>query len=201
MANDEHLARIERFKTMTQADPDNELGHFSLARSYIDIGMFAEAVPELQRVITLNRNFSKAYALLGQAQHQMGQKEFAIETLTQGYRIAQERGDLMPRNEMGALLKELGGMIPETKQAELTPELAAAGNIKCRRCAKVAPKMAERPFSGPLGEKIHASVCASCFREWIGQGTKVINELRLNLTDPAGEQVYDQHMKEFLNLD
>ncbi len=201
MANDELLARVERFKTMTQADPDNELGHFSLARAYMDAGMFTEAGPALQRVIALNRNFSKAYALLGQAQHQLGQTQYAIETLTNGYRIAQERGDLMPRNEMGALLKELGAPIPETTQVELTPELASAGNIKCRRCGRIGPKMPERPFSGALGEQIHASVCAPCFREWIGQGTKVINELRLNLTEQSGQDAYDQHMKEFLNLE
>ena len=63
---------------------------FSLARAYMDGGLLAEAVPELQRIIALNRNFSKAYALLGQAQDLLGQKQYAIETLTQGYRIAQE---------------------------------------------------------------------------------------------------------------
>jgi len=97
MANAEQLARIERFKTMTEADPDNELGHFSLARAYMDAGLFADAVPELQRVLTLNTNFSKAYALLGQAQYLLGQKDFAIATLNQGYRIAHDRGDLMRR--------------------------------------------------------------------------------------------------------
>jgi len=201
MANAEQLARIERFKTMTEADPDNELGHFSLARAYMDAGLFADAVPELQRVLTLNTNFSKAYALLGQAQYLLGQKDFAIATLNQGYRIAHDRGDLMPRNEMAALLDELGAPIPQTAAVTLTPELAAAGNVKCRRCGRIAPKMPERPFSGTLGEHIHASVCAPCFREWIGQGTKVINELRLNLTEQSGQDTYDQHMKEFLNLD
>ena len=201
MANEEQLARIERFKTLTEADPQNELGYFSLARAYIDGGMPAEAGPALQRVIALNRNFSKAYALLGWTQHQLGQDDFAIETLTQGYRIAQERGDLMPRNEMANLLKEIGAPVPEATQAQLTPELASAGNIKCRRCGRIAPKMAERPFSGALGEQIHASVCAPCWREWIGQGTKVINELRLNLTEQSGQDMYDQHMKEFLSLD
>ena len=32
-------------------------------------------------------------------------------------------------------------------------------------------------------------------------GTKVINELRLNFADPRHAQLYDQHMKEFLNLE
>jgi hypothetical protein len=32
-------------------------------------------------------------------------------------------------------------------------------------------------------------------------GTKVINELRLDLSDPQSQAVYDQQMAEYLNLD
>jgi Fe-S cluster biosynthesis and repair protein YggX len=31
-------------------------------------------------------------------------------------------------------------------------------------------------------------------------GTKVINELRLPLSDPQAQKIFDQHMREFLNL-
>jgi Fe-S cluster biosynthesis and repair protein YggX len=60
--------------------------------------------------------------------------------------------------------------------------------------------MAERPFKGPLGEAVWANVCGECWREWIGMGTKVINELGLQLSSPRGQQVYDEHMREFLQL-
>lgn len=193
--------RISRFKYMTEADPDNELAHFSLGKAYLDAALYAEAVASLNRVLELNPNFSKAYTLLGSAQHHLGDNLAAVTTLTKGYLIAHERGDLMPRNDMAQQLQELGAKVPEVQVPTLTPELAAAGNIQCRRCGLVVPKMAERPFSGPLGEKIHASVCGPCFKEWIGQGTKVINELRLNLTEQPAQDIYDQHMKEFLNLE
>jgi Fe-S cluster biosynthesis and repair protein YggX len=193
--------RVERFKNMTMADPENALGHFSLARAYIDGNLYKEAIPSLMRVLQLDSTFSKAYALLGQAQKSVGDPTGAIHTLTKGYTIAQERGDLMPRNEMAALLKELNAPIPEVKVEALTPELASEGKIKCRRCGRIAPKMAERPFGGPLGEQIWVSVCGPCFKEWIGQGTKVINELRLNLTEQSAQDTYDEHMKEFLNLE
>ena len=192
--------KIEQFKTMTQADPGNELGFFSLGRAYLDAGHPADAVPALQRVIALNPGFSRAYALLGTAQRAMGDQAGAVQTLTNGYRVAQEKGDLMPRNDMAIQLKELGAPIPETKVEDLTPEDASSGKIKCKRCGRVAPKMHEQPFGGELGAQIHAQVCSPCFREWIGQGTKVINELRLNLTEKAAQDVYDQHMKEFLNI-
>jgi Fe-S cluster biosynthesis and repair protein YggX/DNA-binding SARP family transcriptional activator len=192
--------RINRFKAMTEADPTNELGFFSLGRAYIDAGQPKEAIPALQRVLALNPGFSKAYSLLGMAQKASGDQNGAIETLTRGYKIANDRGDLMPRNDMAAMLKELGAPVPEIKAETLTPEDHAAGKIKCSRCGRIAPKMPERPFSGELGDQIHNSVCGPCFREWIGQGTKVINELRLNLTEKSAQDVYDQHMKEFLNI-
>lgn len=192
--------RINRFKQMTEADPTNELGFFSLGRAHIDAGQPKEAIPALQRVIALNPGFSKAYALLGMAQRSMGDEAGAVQTLTQGYRIANDRGDLMPRNDMAHMLKEMGAAIPETKVEELTEADQKAGKIKCRRCGRIAPKMPERPFGGELGELIHETVCGPCFREWIGQGTKVINELRLNLTEKPAQDVYDQHMKEFLNI-
>ena len=192
--------RIERFKGLTAADPTNELGFFSLGRAFIDAGQPAEAIPPLQRVIALNSGFSKAYALLGTAQRATGDEAGAVKTLTQGYRIAHDKGDLMPRNDMAMLLKEMGAPVPEIKVEELSTEDAAGGKIKCTRCGRVAPKMPERPFSGDLGDQIHNSVCGPCFREWIGQGTKVINELRLNLTEKHAQDVYDQHMKEYLSL-
>ncbi len=192
--------RIERFSTMTQADPTNELGFFSLGRALVDAGRPREAVPALQRVLALNPGFSKAYALLGSAQRADGDNAGAIDTLTRGYRVAHDKGDLMPRNDMAQALKELGAPVPEIKTEQLSEDDKGAGKLKCSRCGRVAPKMPEAPFGGDFGTQVHESVCAPCFREWIGQGTKVINELRLNLTEKAAQDVYDQHMKEFLNI-
>lgn len=51
-----------------------------------------------------------------------------------------------------------------------------------------------------MGQEIFEKVCADCWREWVPMGTKVINELRLPLTDPQAQKTYDQYMLEFLNL-
>ncbi len=193
-------ARIDRFKSMTEADPQNELGFMSLGRAYVEAGMYKDAIPVLLRALQLKSELSTVYVLLAEAQRGVGDSEGAINTLTRGYRVAHDHGDLMPRNQMADMLKELGSPIPETKQANLTPELAAAGNIQCRRCGRIGPKMPKRPFSGALGEQIHASICGPCFQLWIREGTKVINELRLNLTDSSAADIYDQHMVAFLGL-
>lgn len=197
---DQDNDKINRFKALTEADPTNELGFFSLGRALIDAGRPADAVGALQRVLVLNPGFSKAYALLGTAQRSTGDEKGAIATLTQGYRVAHDKGDLMPRNDMSMLLKEMGAPVPEIKVETLSEEDTALGKIKCSRCGRIAPKTPERPFSGELGDQIHNTVCGPCFREWIGQGTKVINELRLNLTEKSAQDVYDQHMKEYLNV-
>jgi Fe-S cluster biosynthesis and repair protein YggX len=192
--------KVERFRNMTLADPQNELGFLSLGRALVDGKQFQQAIAPLMQALRLNPGLSIGYAQLATAQQQVGDTEGAINTLTRGYKVAQERGDLMPRNQMADMLKELDATIPEEKAVELTPELAAAGQIQCRRCNRVGPKMKERPFSGALGEQIWQSICNPCFQLWIRQGTKVINELRLNLTEKAAQDVYDEHMKDFLNL-
>ncbi len=194
------IPKIERFTQMTQVDPQNDLGFLSLGKALMDGDEFRQAIPPLMTAIKLNPALSAAYLLLGEAQRKVGDPEGAVLTLQKGYRVAQEKGDLMPRNRMASLLQELGSNPPEEKAVELTPELIAAGNIKCRRCGRVGPKMKERPFSGALGEEIHESVCNPCFQLWIRQGTKVINELRLNLTEVSAQEVYDGHMKEFLGI-
>lgn len=193
-------ARIDRFKSITDADPQNELGFLSLGRAYVEGGMYKDAIPALMRALQLKPDFSQAYVSLAEAQRGVGDPEGAINTLSRGYKIAHDNGDLMPRNQMADMLKELGAPVPESKQVELTPELTSAGNIQCRRCGRIGPKMKERPFSGALGEQIHATICGPCFQLWIREGTKVINELRLNLTDAAAQDIYDQHMKTFLSL-
>ena len=61
--------RIEQFRKMAEADPTNEVGHFSLGRELLLAAGDgpAGAVPSLRRVVEINPNISKAYQLLGQA--------------------------------------------------------------------------------------------------------------------------------------
>ena len=194
-------SRIEQFKKMAEADPGNELGHFSLGRAYLDAGQYENAVESLRRVVEINPNISKAYQLLAEGQLALGKRDSAIQMLTMGVRIANERGDQMPKNAMIAKLQELGAPVPEfaSKATAPAPQVGE-GQIVCSRCGRVSPKMAHAPFSNAQGKLIHEKVCGDCWREWIGMGTKVINEMRLPLADPQAQKIFDQHMFEFLNL-
>ena len=74
------------------------------------------------------------------------------------------------------------------------------GQVLCKRCGKVGPKLARPPFKSEFGQEIYDKICGLCWREAIAMGTKVINELRLPLADPKAQQVWDQHIREFLGL-
>ncbi len=60
--------------------------------------------------------------------------------------------------------------------------------------------MPKPPFGGALGRTIHESVCAECWNAWIGEQTKIINELRLSLGNPQSQQILDRQMRTFLGL-
>jgi Fe-S cluster biosynthesis and repair protein YggX len=191
--------RIEQFRKMAEADPDNELGHFSLGRACLDAGDHAQAIKSFQRALELNPNIAKVYQLLATALLKQDRKPEAIERLTRGVEVAVARGDLMPKREMMQMLKDLGAAVPETAQAT-AEQPVGEGQVLCNRCGRVAPRMANPPFSSAQGKEIYQKICADCWKAWIGMGTKVINELRLPLSDPQAKKIFDQHMREFLNL-
>lgn len=192
-------SRIEQFQKMALADPDNELGHFSLGKAYEDAGRDGEAVGAYEKAIALNSTLSKVYQLLGGALVRLGKKEEAIARLTQGIKVADERGDTMPREAMVKLLRGLGAPLPTIKSSSAAPA-TGEGEVLCSRCGQVKKRMAGPPYSNAQGKMIYDRVCADCWGEWIHMGTKVINELRLPLSDPQAQKVFDQHMIEFLCL-
>jgi len=190
--------RIDQFRKMAEADPKNELGHFSLGKAYLDAGMNKDAIASLTQVIELNPNIAKAHQLLAAALIKENRKEEGIARLKQGVEVATSRGDMMPKNEMVKMLKDLGVTVAESQTASQV--VVGEGEVLCSRCGKLGRKLPDPPFSNAQGKEIYAKVCAPCWREWIGMGTKVINELRLPLADPQAQKIFDQHMREFLNL-
>jgi Fe-S cluster biosynthesis and repair protein YggX len=191
--------RIERFRNMAEADPGNELGHFSLGRAYMEAGRYPEAIDSLKRAIVINRNLSKAYQFVAQSQLKLNQPGDAVATLTEGVKVADARGDVLPRNEMIEMLKGLGAAVPELKSSSAKVEVGE-GEVLCRRCGQVKPRLPGPPFRGEFGKLVYENTCAQCWREAIGQGTKVINELRLDLSDPRAQKIWDSNIREFLNL-
>src|SRR5206468_11281572 len=107
------MSRIEQFRKMATDDPDNALGHFSLGRELLNADQPAEAVASFERVLRIDPNLSRAYLLLATALLQADRRDDAVSRLTTGLKVAHERGDVLPRNEMTKMLSDLGAPVPE----------------------------------------------------------------------------------------
>jgi Fe-S cluster biosynthesis and repair protein YggX len=72
----------------------------------------------------------------------------------------------------------------------------------CVRCHNAGePPPAHRvPFPPALKEKVLASICSSCWKEWEEMEVKVINEYRLNFLDPEHRAMLQRACLEFLNV-
>jgi Fe-S cluster biosynthesis and repair protein YggX len=210
-ANDDRMdptQRIAQFEAMVRpgADPDNDMAWFSLGNAYRDAARHADAARAYFRCVELNGAMSKAYQLAGQALVDAGDPDRAAEILTRGYVVASERGDRLPMKAMGDVLTSLGKPIPQTASAKpaAAAETAAApagSSFFCKRTGRPGTKMSRPPFRGPIGAWIFDNITKETWDAWIGQGTKVINELRLDLSRDEDSRTYDRHMREYLGID
>jgi tetratricopeptide (TPR) repeat protein len=196
--------RIEQFRKMAADDPENELGHYRLGQLLSEAGQFDQAVASFRRTLELSPQFSKVYHLLGSCYLKLGQRDQAVETLRKGFEVADERGDNMPRDEMGRMLKELGEAPPEPKQTAAGP--AEGGGFRCQRPGCMwgarARQLSGPPMKDEMGQRIYQTVCADCWNEWLRNfSIKVINELRLDLSHERGQEEYARYMREFFGFD
>lgn len=198
--------RIAQFETMVrpEADPNNDMAWFSLGKAYADAGRHADAAAAFARCCELNPAMSKAYQLAGENFIKSGDLSKAADILKRGYTAAAERGDRLPQKAMEELLVKIGEPVPKVAAKAGAGASAAApggGSFVCSRTGRPGAKMARPPFRGAVGEWIQRHITKETFDAWIAQGTKVINELRLDLSKPEDEETYDRHMREFLGID
>jgi len=195
--------RITQFEKMASDDPDNDMAHFSLGGAYLQADRPADAAKSLEKCIELNPEMSKAYQLAGEAMVKAGWEDRAADLLTKGYTVATRRGDRLPQQEIAKLLERLGRPVPEVDvEAELKKaQEASGGKFICRRTGRPGTQLDKPPFRGPVGQWIYENISAETWNAWIGQGTKVINELRLDFSREQDQDTFDQHMHEFLGLD
>ena len=193
-------ARISQWENMTTADPNNEMGWFSLGTAYKDAERWSEAEKALGRAIELSPTLSRAFQLRGQALIHLGRNDDAAELLSRGYVIAGERGDVMPQRAMGSLLEKLGKPIPAAAKVAAAPVAVGPNSLVDRKTGQLGTRMPDPPMRGPLGKFIYDHYSMETWREWIKMGTKVINELRLDFSNDAHGKMYEQHMMEWLGV-
>jgi Fe-S cluster biosynthesis and repair protein YggX len=198
--------RIAQFRKMATDDPDNELGHYRLGQLLLEDKQYGEAIGEFRRTLELSPQFSKVYHLLALALLHDNRRDEAIGVLRQGFDVANERGDHMPRDEMARMLEELGEPAPKPKQTAPPAAATGPGGFRCQRPGCLSGgrgrQLASPPFPDELGRRIQETVCDVCWEDWRrNYSVKVINELRLDLSTDRGAEEYDRYMREFLGLD
>lgn len=190
--------RIVQWEKMTQEAPDG-MAWLSLANAYRDAQRDEDAVRALREAIKLDEDLSRAYQLLGQTLIKLEQDQEAGDVLVKGFEVAAKRGDFMPQKAIGSLLEQLDRPLPEV-QAVATQSPVAGGQVLDRRTGRTGTRLPDPPIRGALGQFIYDHYSQETWREWIGMGTKVINELRLDFSNQAHQQVYDQQMLEWLGV-
>lgn len=198
--------RIAQFQKMANDDPDNELGHYRLGQLLLEDKQYTAAIRSFRRTLELSPQFSKVYHLLALALLHDNQRDEAVKVLRQGFDVADERGDNMPRDEMARMLVELGEQAPVSKKPARTGPAGSGDGFRCQRPGCFAGTRARQldrpPMSDAIGQRVHETICADCWNEWLrNYSIKVINELRLDLSTERGQEEYDRYMREFLGLE
>jgi Fe-S cluster biosynthesis and repair protein YggX len=197
--------RIAQFRKMANDDPENELGHFRLGQLLLEDGQYEDAAKSFRRTLELSPQFSKVFQLLGTCLFKLGKRDEAVKVLHDGYAVADERGDNIPRDEMVKLLVQLGEAAPVSQKANRAVATSVGTGFRCQRpgCLEGAHarQLAKPPMSDEMGQKVYEQVCARCWDYWLRDlSVKVINEMRLDLSTEQGCQMYDQMMRETLGL-
>ncbi|MBM3994228.1 MAG: tetratricopeptide repeat protein [Planctomycetes bacterium] len=197
--------KITQFRKMANDDPDNELGHYRLGQLLMEDGQHEEAVKSFRRTLELSPQFSKVYQLLGASLIKLGKRDDAVRALRDGFAVADQRGDNIPRDEMAKLLVGLGETPPQTQTISSRPMAGGPGTFRCLRpgCMEggFAQQLPVPPMNDEVGRQIHTQVCAACWDYWLKNlSVKVINEMRLDLSTDKDCATYDQIMRETLGL-
>lgn len=204
---------IEQYREIAKENPDDDLSQFALGQALLNANRPAEAVPVLRHVIRINPKYTKAYILLGKALEADEDEDGAIEAWQLGYHASNKQGTLMNAQEARTLLEAKGAPLSSEIVELLSfdddePEESAEDaqrepnddEVRCIRSGRIGHKMTFDPFDDQIGAFIMANVSQESWDAWMEMSIKVINELRLDLGDPKHQDMYEQHMRDFLNL-
>ncbi len=70
--------------------------------------------------------------------------------------------------------------------------------VFCQKMKQNLPGLAHIPYPGELGQKVYNNVSAAAWQSWMQHQTMLINEYRLNVTDPEARKFLEKEMEKFL---
>jgi predicted Zn-dependent protease len=92
-------SRIEIFRQMLEAEPDNTMVMFGLAKEYEKLGEWSSVVDILEQYLAKADDEGNAYGTLAVAYTQVGDREKAVETLKRGIDVSLAHGHPSMANE------------------------------------------------------------------------------------------------------
>lgn len=104
---EEQKRKEEMFHQVLEIDESDDVANFGLGKIYLDRKEYAKAAEKFNLVIDFNKKHSVSYLELGRAHFLSKDFKQAKEILKKGVEIAASQGDLMPANEMQALLNQI----------------------------------------------------------------------------------------------
>lgn len=70
--------------------------------------------------------------------------------------------------------------------------------ITCTRCSRTGEPLAKPPLRNELGERILASICRTCWDQWLRYQTALINHNGLDVRDKPAREFLTANMEAFL---
>jgi Fe-S cluster biosynthesis and repair protein YggX len=61
--------------------------------------------------------------------------------------------------------------------------------VKCAKLGQELPGIVYKPFNNELGQKIYDNVSQQAWMMWVEFSKKIVNEYRLDLTSPSGQNI------------
>jgi Fe-S cluster biosynthesis and repair protein YggX len=69
--------------------------------------------------------------------------------------------------------------------------------VQCVKLGQQAEGLDRPPYPGPLGQRIFDNVSKQAWAEWIAHQTRLINEYKLALADPAARKFLAGEMEKY----
>jgi len=96
--------RESMFKQVIEMDPEDAMANNGMGEIELDRGHYEQAATYFKAAIEADKKYSVAYLGLAKSYYQLQMQEELKEILLLGIEIASKNGDLMPANEMQAML-------------------------------------------------------------------------------------------------
>ena len=72
-----------------------------------------------------------------------------------------------------------------------------ARTVQCLKYGKELPGLDAAPIKGELGERIYNGISKEAWDLWVKHSTMVINEYRLNPSEPEAQKILSEQMEQF----